>query len=219
MAISSPRRDITQRDLASTMGPIADAAAVRDAERDARDLKTDFNALMGRYEKQLYNVIFHLINDPDEAFDLTQETFISAYRAAANFRGEAKVSTWLYRIAVNHCKNRLKQRGRHRDFEGPSLDEGHGSVDDDGVSEARAIPDWSMAPEAILEQKELRAQIHKAVEVLPSDYRTVLILREVEDLSYTEIAEVLGLSMEAVKTRLSRARGMVRRRIEPYYRL
>lgn len=219
MAIPSPRRDITQKDLTRAMGPTADATAARDAERDVRDLKSDFNALMGRYDKQLYNVIFHLINDPDEAFDLTQETFISAFRAAPGFRGEAKVSTWLYRIAVNHCKNRLKQRGRHREFEGPSLDEGLGSADDENVSEARAIPDWSMAPEAVLERKELRAQIYKAVEVLPNDYKTVLILREIQDLSYTDIADVLGLSMEAVKTRLSRARGMVRRRIEPYYRM
>jgi RNA polymerase sigma-70 factor (ECF subfamily) len=76
-----------------------------------------------------------------------------------------------------------------------------------------------MAPEALIEQKELRAQIYRAVDALPIEYRTVLVLREMEGLNYSDIAEVTGLSMEAVKTRLSRARGMIRRRVEPYYKL
>jgi RNA polymerase sigma-70 factor (ECF subfamily) len=192
----------------------------KDNERDVRDLKHDFNSLMARYEKPLYNVVFQWIRDPDEAMDLTQETFISAYRASANFRGEAKVYTWLYRIALNHCKNRFKQRDRQKEFEGSSLDDGVASDSgDSSLSETRAVADWSMAPEALVEQKELRAQIYRAVDALPIEYRTVLVLREMEGLNYTDIAEVTGLSMEAVKTRLSRARGMIRRRVEPYYKL
>jgi RNA polymerase sigma-70 factor (ECF subfamily) len=104
-----------------------------------------------------------------------------------------------------------------------SLDGGFGGPwSEDGEhaqGESRPVADWSLSPERLLEQKELRAQIYRAVDGLASEYRIVLVLREMEGLNYSEIAEVTGLSMEAVKTRLSRARAMVRRRIEPYYRL
>ncbi|HEY3332723.1 MAG TPA: sigma-70 family RNA polymerase sigma factor [Capsulimonadaceae bacterium] len=220
MAVPPTRRDVVRKDVSSFSASDADHAAARDNERDIRELKSDFNALMARYEKPLYNLIFQWVRDPDEAMDLTQETFISAYRASANFRGEAKVYTWLYRIALNHCKNRFKQKDRQKEFEGPSLDDGMALDDvETGQAETRSIADWSMAPEQILEQKELRAQIYRAVDALPIEYRTVLVLREMENLNYADIAEVMGLSMEAVKTRLSRARGMIRRRIEPYYKL
>ncbi|MDR3706900.1 MAG: sigma-70 family RNA polymerase sigma factor [Capsulimonadaceae bacterium] len=194
-------------------------AATRDNERDVRDLRSDFNSLLARYEKPIYNLIFQWIRDSDEAFDLTQETFISAYRASGTFRAESKVYTWLYRIALNHCKNRFKQRDRQKEFEAVSLDEGFSADAESPAGETRDVADWSLAPDQLLEQKELRAQIYKAVDALPSEYRTVLVLREMEGLNYLDIAEVTGLSMEAVKTRLSRARGMIRRRIEPYYRL
>lgn len=219
MAVPPIRRDSPSRLASNSSSPDVESAAARDNERDVRDLRSDFNALMARYEKPLYNLVFQWIRDSDEAFDLTQETFISAYRASGNFRGEAKVYTWLYRIALNHCKNRFKQRDRQKEFEGTSLDDGALGDDDSGAGETRDVADWSMAPEALLEQKELRAQIYKAVDALPVDYRTVLVLREMEGLNYADIAEVTGISMEAVKTRLSRARGMIRRRIEPYYRL
>lgn len=218
MAVPPPRGDSPQGVVSGSSSPAVESAVARDNERDLRDLRFDFNALMARYEKPLYNLVFQWIRDADEAFDLTQETFISAYRASGNFRGEAKVYTWLYRIALNHCKNRFKQRDRQKEFEWSSLDEGSSS-DDDAASGTRDIADWSMAPEALLEQKELRSQIYKAIDALPVEYRSVLVLREVEGLNYADIAEVTGLSMEAVKTRLSRARGMIRRRIEPYYML
>ncbi|MGO8670263.1 MAG: sigma-70 family RNA polymerase sigma factor [Capsulimonadaceae bacterium] len=184
----------------------------------ADDIISDFDAVVVRYEKQLFNVIFQWIGDYDEALDLTQETFVSAYRARDQFRGDSKLYTWLYRIAYNHCKNRFKQRDRQRQIEGLSLDAGlPGDDTGDGlVAETRDVPDWSFSPSRILEQKELRALVDRAVNSLASEYRAVLILREVDGLSYNEIAEVTGLTLEAVKTRLNRARGMVRLRVEPY---
>jgi RNA polymerase sigma-70 factor (ECF subfamily) len=211
--------------LGASTGPLnLDSEVQRDENtRDLRDLKHDFDALMARYEHAVYNAVFHLIGDAEEAGDLTQETFVSAFRAREHFRGDAKVYTWLYRIAVNHCKNRFKQRDRLREYEGISLDGGFGGTwsedGDHGQGESRPVADWSLSPEKLLEQKELRAQIYRAVEGLATEYRIVLVLREMEGLNYSEIAEVTGLTMEAVKTRLSRARAMVRRRIEPYYRL
>ena len=181
----------------------------------------DSDALYARYGKQIFNTLFQWIGDYEEAADLTQETFISAHKARDQFRGESKVYTWLYRIAHNHLKNRVKQRGRQREMEGASLDAGaFGSEGDfEEAGPTREIADWSGSPSRLLEQKELGAQINRAVESLAPDYRVVLILREIDSLSYTEIAEVTGLTLEAVKTRLNRARAMVRQKVEPYLKI
>jgi len=200
------------------MFSVADGDA---AQTKAQESLVDFDAVVARYEKQLFNVIYQWIGDYEEARDLTQETFLSAFRARDQFRGESRIYTWLYRIAHNHCKNRFKQRDRQRAMEGPSLDAGvpgDGDFGDDVVAQTREIADWSYSPARILEQKELRALVDRAVNSLAFEYRDVLVLREIEGLSYLEIAEVTGLTMEAVKTRLNRARAMVRLRVEPYFK-
>lgn len=181
----------------------------------------DSDALYAKYGKQIYNTIYQWIGDHEEAADLTQETFISAHRARDQFRGESKVYTWLYRIAHNHLKNRVKQRGRQREMEGASLDAGVWGEEGDTleIGQSREIADWSGSPSRLLEQKELGAQIDRAVNSLAPEYRVVLVLREIDSLSYTEIAEVTGLTLEAVKTRLNRARAMVRQKVEPYLKI
>jgi RNA polymerase sigma-70 factor (ECF subfamily) len=201
-----------------------EALSARDDEtvnnaRDLTDLRGDFNSLMARYEKPIYNLVFRFLNDPEEASDLTQEAFISAYRARLDFRGDAKVSTWLYRIAVNHCKNRYKQRDRQRDHEGPSLDENWASAgeNDGAVLESKYLADWSYSPELVSQSNELMSAINRAVDALPIDYKMVVVLREVEGMNYNEIVQTTGLTLETVKTRLSRARGMLRRRLQPYF--
>lgn len=200
------------------------APAALSASADRRSeiaLVHDSDALYARYGKQIYNTLYQWIGDYEEAADLTQETFISAHRAREQFRGESKVYTWLYRIAHNHLKNRVKQRGRQREMEGASLDAGmvgeEGGFEEAGPT--REIADWSGSPSRLLEQKELGAQINRAVESLAPEYRVVLVLREIDCLSYTEIAEVTGLKLEAVKTRLNRARAMVRQKVEPYLKI
>ncbi len=184
--------------------------------RDEVALVHDFDALYARYGKQIFNTIFQWIGDYEEAADLTQETFLSAHKAREQFRGDSKVHTWLYRIAHNHCKNRFKQRDRQREMEGPSLDAGIGSPDEGDALGTREIADWSGSPSALLEQKESQAHINRAIDSLAPEYRVVLVLRLVDGLSYTEIAEATGLTLEAVKTRLNRAKAMVRQKVEPY---
>jgi len=205
----------------SGAAPLA-ASPGADAQTRRADvaLVRDFDALYERHYKTLFNLIFRWIGDYDEAEDLTVETFASAFKARDQFRGDSRVQTWLYRIALNHCKNRFKQRDRQREMEGPSLDAGAFGADEDdgGVMASRDVADWSYSPARLLEQKELRALIEKAVDNLPADYKVVLVLRDQQDLSYNEIADVTGLTLEAVKTRLNRARNMVRQRVEPYYR-
>ncbi len=192
--------------------------------RPAREQQADhvvsaptFDALVAAYEKKIFNLIYRFIGDYDEAADLTQETFISAYRAFDRFRGDSKVYTWLYQIAINHCRNRLRQRGRVRAIQAESLDQPR-DPEETGEASAREIPDLTHAPHAVLEDKELRQRIVAAVASLPPDYREVVVLREMQGLSYNEIAEATHLSLDNVKTRLSRARAMLRRKLEHYYR-
>ena len=184
-------------------------------DADAQKCET-FDALVAAYEKKIFNLIYRFLGDYEEAADLTQETFISAYRAFDRFRGDAQVYTWLYQIAINQCRNKLRQRNRVRTLKVESLEQPR----DPGESETptREIADFSQAPHTVLEEKELRERILAAVQSLPPDYREVVVLREIEGLSYNEIAAATRLSLDNVKTRLSRARAMLRRKLEHYYR-
>jgi RNA polymerase sigma-70 factor (ECF subfamily) len=177
-----------------------------------------FDDLVAEYEKQIFNVIYRILGDYDEAADVTQETFISAYKGFQGFRGDAKVYTWLYQIAINHCRNRLRKRGRMRRLQVESLDQPR-DWEDDESGQTREIPDLTHAPHTQLEEKEFRERLVAAMHSLPPDYREVVVLREIEGLSYNEIAEATRLSLDNVKTRLSRARAMLRRKLEPYYKM
>lgn len=190
------------------------AGGARDREVD-EDRKLSFEQIHEKYHAKIYNLILRMVNDREDAEDLTVETFVNAWRAWDRFRGEARVSTWLHQIALNNCKNRFKQRDRQREHEPVSLDE---AIETEGGELGREVADWRDAPERVLMNNELSAQIERAVDALAPEYKSVLVLCEIEGMSYEEIAQVLGLSVPAVKTRLHRARMMVRRRLEPYYR-
>ena len=202
----------------SHSAPIQDRDRVMNAlpPEDA-DRNLDFNALVAKYEKKIFNIIYRFIGDYEEANDLTQETFFSAFRNYDKFRGESKVFTWLYQIARNLCINRIRQRDRQRSLRIESLDQPRDANDEDSTT--REIADISQSPHQKLEEKELRQRVLAAIESLPPDYKEVILLREFQELSYNEIVEATGLTLENVKTRLSRARGMLRRKLEPYYRM
>jgi len=169
-----------------------------------------FDEIVARYEKPIFNVIYRILGDYDEAADVTQETFISAYNAFKRFRGESRVYTWLYQIAINHTRNRLRRRRRPM----VSLDAPTQGPDEKQPME---VADERNMPHHVAEQEELRQQILEAIQALPPDYREVIILRELNGLSYNDIAEATGISLDNVKTRLARARAMLRHRLGPYY--
>ncbi len=182
---------------------------------DDVDRNLDFDALVAKYEKRIFNLIYRLLGDYEEAADLTQETFINAYKHYDQFRGDSRVFTWLYQIARNHCINRIRRRDRLKALRLESLDQPQEL--DDKEAAPREIPDWANSPERVLEDRELQERIVAAVASLSIEYREIILLREYQHLSYNEIVEATGLSLENVKTRLSRARGMLRRKLEPYY--
>lgn len=173
----------------------------------------DFDAIVDKYEKPIYNLILRLIGDQEEAADLTQDTFVAAYRSFGSFRGDSAVYTWLYRIAVNRCKNAFKERDRKRARAHVSLEAELDSVESMSLED---IAQSGSSPHSEIERKELRHQVERAISQLPPDYKIVAVLRDLQGLSYDEIAGVAGLSIDVVRTRIARARGMLRKKLAPY---
>ncbi|GAB4528313.1 MAG: sigma-70 family RNA polymerase sigma factor [Anaerolineae bacterium] len=160
---------------------------------------------------QIYNLALRMLGDPQEAEDVLQETFLSAYKALPDFEGRSSLSTWLYRIASNACLMRLRKKRP----DVVSVDEPLALEDGDNVP--RQLVDWSQLPEDELLSNELRQEMDQAVSELPEALRVVFILRDLEGLSTAETAEVLELSEGAVKTRLHRARLWLRERLSAYF--
>ncbi len=174
--------------------------------------KRAFAQLVERYEPRVYNLARKLLRDPQDAEDVLQETFLSVYRHLDDFHGDASFSTWLYRIATN--ASLMKLRGRK---EPPlSLDAPVALEGDDALP--REIVDWGVTPEEALLSRETRAQMDAAVAALPETLRAVFVLRDIEGLSVQETADVLGISAPNVKTRLHRARLMLRESLSAYFK-
>lgn len=174
-----------------------------------------FEVLFTRYEKGIFNLIYRMVGDYEDATDLTSQTFLHALRAYDRFRGEAQAYTWLYRIAVNLCKNHFRKRDREARIEVVSLD---APIIADGEEMEREIEDMTHSPEVSLESREMQALIQQAIMSLSHDLRVVILLRDVLGLSYQEVAEVANCTVEAVKSRIFRARGHLRRVLGPHLR-
>lgn len=159
--------------------------------------------LVAAHQRMVYNLALHLLGDRDEALDLSQEVFFRVFRTLSNFRGQSALRTWIYRIVVNQVRNRQRWwRRRHR-ADQLSLDE-HLKQFGDFESKAEASPD------RLLARKEIAERIWTALDKLPFDQRTALVLREIDGLRYDEIAFSLGVAIGTVKSRLTRARQALR---------
>jgi RNA polymerase sigma-70 factor (ECF subfamily) len=166
-----------------------------------------FEQLVARHQKRMLNVAYRLINDYDEACEIVQDAFVSAYKGIRSFRGDAKFTTWLTAITVNLSKNRLKQVRTRQGREAFSLDEPVQT--DDGEM---TIDPPSKEPSVLddLEKRDVQQRVQDCINVLDPDFREVLVLRDLQDLSYKEIGSVLKIREGTVKSRLSRAREMVK---------
>ena len=159
--------------------------------------------LVTDHQRMVIQLAMNLLGDRDEALDLSQEVFLRVFRTIHRFRGQSSLRTWIYRIAVNQARNRHRfWRRRHR-ADQVSLDE-HLAAHGDFVSEGDATP------ERVLAQKELATRLQAALDRLPFDQRTAIVLREIDGLSYDEIAFSLGVAVGTVKSRLTRARHALR---------
>jgi len=169
-----------------------------------------FYELVQPYERAVFLAAVAIVKNEADAEEVAQEAVLKAFKALGRFRQESKFSTWLIQIAINEAKMKLRKDRRHL-YE--SIEQGQQS--DDGVYIPRDFADWREIPSQALERRELRDALAKALDSLPEKYRTILILRDVNHLSITETARVLGLSEANVKTRLSRARLQMRDALAP----
>lgn len=158
-----------------------------------------FEPLLTTYEKGVYNLCLRMVRNPADAEDLAQETFLKAYRGIAGYRGESKFSVWLYRIASNLCLDFLRQQKRRPTA--PLTVE-----DEDGDLRETEVADGRLQPERLLEQKLTGDSLRRGLDALPPEFRQVLLLRELQGLSYEEIGGILGLESGTVKSRIFRAR-------------
>ena len=161
-----------------------------------------FEQLVRRYEKRVFALTGRMCRNPSDAEEAAQETFLAAWQGLPFFRGEASFATWLYRLASNACVDLLRREGRHQAGAGISLDDEESGFDP---------PDPAPSPHALAERAELRQQIEAALAELPPEYRQVLILRELHQRTYDEIAEICSLDLGTVKSRISRGRKRLRK--------
>ena len=169
-----------------------------------------FDRLVLKHKDPLFNLCYWFLGDYQEANDAAQETFIKVYRSLNRFRFESAFSTWLYRIAVNTCRNRLKSAEYRQRKNMVRLDNPGSS---EGVDPSVEIGDESRSPLIELEKKERWVLIKKAIDSLPGEQKTVVALRDIQGLSYDEIVNITGLNLGTVKSRLARARLELRKKL------
>ena len=190
----------------------------KDRENDmqwVRDFKAGdrsaFDKIMLKHKDRVFNLCYRFMGDLQEGNDMAQETFVKVYTSLKKFRMESSLTTWLYRIAVNTCKNRLKSthfRNRKKavSFAGPG--------DDAGNNPEMTMKDDGPTPNGLLLRKEKMLLIQKAIEKLPEKQKSVIVLRDMEGLSYEEISKITGYPLGTVKSKLARARLGLRKRLQ-----
>lgn len=171
-----------------------------------------FNDLVQQYEQRVFRLVFRMLGRREEAEDMVQEVFVQVFKAVEAFRGDSKLSTWIYRIAINLCKNRAKYLSRRRTESEDELEH---------VSERRTLNEGrgitvgeTNRPDHVVQGYQLEAIVRLSITELDADFREVLVLRDIEDLPYEEIMEITGLPEGTVKSRIHRARSMLKQRIE-----
>ena len=190
--------------------PVSEELALVQAAK-AGDVAS-FEELVKRYDRNVFRIAQHITQNREDAEDVVQDAFIKAYRNLAQFQGNSKFYTWLVRIAVNEALMKLRRRKTAKTV---SLDE---DVTTDEGSMPREVADWSPNPEQLYDQSELGEILQKTIQALPESFRTVFVLRDIEGMSTEETAEMLNLSVPAVKSRLLRARLQLRERLNRYFK-
>jgi len=203
---------------AKPAGAIAGASDEVLVERARAKDEAAFEELVGRYEDKLYRLAMRFVRNETDAQEILQEAFLSAWRNLPAFEGRAQFGSWMYRVTVNAALMLLRSRNRHPEV---TVDDVEPTALNDAVSESgqmmRGSADWSQRADEQLQSQEMRKHIQTSVDNLPDGLRTVFLLRDLEELSTEETAEMLGLSVPAVKTRLHRARLALREAIGRYF--
>lgn len=208
---------------ATTLGELASALAARADEASiVAELKSGseeaYAWLIEQYHQQIYSLVYRIVNDPADAADTTQEVFIKVFRGVGRFNGASSLKTWVYRIALHEAANQRRWWFRHKSHE-TSIEPPESSESGESVLALKdLLVDEGATPYESSIQAELRRRVETELSHVPEPYRTTVILRDLEDLSYEEIAEVMETSLGTVKSRLMRGRDALKKRLEPYFR-
>jgi RNA polymerase sigma-70 factor (ECF subfamily) len=195
---------VESKDCEECVTVVTDEELVR---RSKEDDERAFGELVSRYESKVYSLALRMVRNPEDAEDVLQDTFLRAYRGIKSFQGASTFSTWIYRITANSALMRLRKKQL------PTV-----SIEDQEERETPVnIADWTPGPVEQLMTQELQTEMDEAIEALPPEFRQVFILRDIEERSNAEVAEILDLSVAAVKSRLHRARLKVRNRLAGYF--
>ena len=202
-------------ELASALAAHAESPMVAELKAGSEEA---YACLVTHYHQPVYSLVYRLVNDPADAADTTQEVFIKVFRGIKRFHGASSLKTWIYRIAVHEASNQRRWWRRHKAAE-ISLDPGENdAMDDSGSAFKHALIHPGASPYENLAGRELVAKVEQLLRQVPEPFRTAVILRDLEDLTYEEIAEVTATSLGTVKSRLVRGREALRILLEPYMR-
>src|ERR1700742_4166803 len=207
---------------ANTFGGLASAIGIRAQEEAAivAELKAGSEAayawLIGEFQQPVYGLVYRIVNDPADAADTAQEVFLKVFRGMKSFHGESSLKTWIYRIALREAANRRRWWFRHKAKE-TSIEPNDGEAGPIGEAAMQiALTDHAESPFDNVAHLEVQQRVDEELRKVPEPYRTTLVLRDLEEMSYEEIAEVLEISLGTVKSRLTRGREALRQRLAPY---
>ncbi|MGE5453606.1 MAG: RNA polymerase sigma factor [Methylocystaceae bacterium] len=171
-----------------------------------------FEQLVEKYQQKVYSLAFRYMGNEEDASDMSQEAFLKSYKSLRNFKGDSTFGTWLYRITTNVCLDELRRRKRrYQHFNILSIDEPVATSDGDEVE--KEIADSAPLQDTIIDRKEFSSYINAMLDQMKPEYRAVIILRDIMDFSYEEIAQVLDCSIGTVKSRINRARNLLKKKM------
>ena len=205
------------------MGDVASAIGARDLESAiVAELKAGseeaYAWLIGEFHQPIYSLVYRILTDPADAADTTQEVFLKVFRGMKHFNGQSSLKTWIYRIAVHEASNRRRWWFRHKARETSMEPLENTATQGSGLAMQESLVDEGDSPFDSVAHEEVRARVEEELRKIPEPYRSTVILRDLEEMSYEEIAEVLDISLGTVKSRLTRGREALRRRLTEYIR-
>ena len=205
------------------MGDVASVIGSRDIESAiVAELKAGSEEayvwLIGEFHQPIYSLVYRILTDPADAADTTQEVFLKVFRGMKHFHGQSSLKTWIYRIAVHEASNRRRWWFRHKARETSMEPLENTGAQGSGLAMQEALVDEAESPFESAAHEEVRARVEEELRMIPEPYRSTVILRDLEEMSYEEIAEVLDVSLGTVKSRLTRGREALRKRLTEYIR-
>lgn len=206
----STENDVPLEPLRLTKLDLAELSDEDVMERCAMGSEAAFRALVSRYRTRIMNLVCRFINDRDRAEEISQEVFLRVFRNRERYRKSGKFSTWIFTIAVNLTKNEIRSRVRHRGTF--SLD----AMEEESGGQGVSFPDSKPLPDEDLNAHEIGTKVAEALRKIPARYREAVMLRDVEGLSYEEVGQILRIPGGTVRSRINRARLMLKERLKPY---